>query len=65
MSDFSLSAGETDIAIALGTLDYLDTETDYVPWEAAALQLGKLKTRLSNTDGYGALMVRKVTGTHG
>ncbi|XP_025079132.1 aminopeptidase Ey-like [Pomacea canaliculata] len=50
------SAGETDIAVALGTLDYLDTETDYVPWEAAALQLGKLKTRLSNTDGYGALM---------
>ncbi|KAK7090085.1 hypothetical protein V1264_009931 [Littorina saxatilis] len=49
------SAGETSVAIALGTLEYLSEEEDYVPWGAANNLLKDLKTRLTGTSGFGAL----------
>ena len=43
--------------IALSTLEYLDKENDYVPWAAASRLLGDLRTRMTDTSGYGALSV--------
>ncbi|KAK7475553.1 hypothetical protein BaRGS_00033186, partial [Batillaria attramentaria] len=49
------SAGETEVDIALGTLEYLEAEMDYVPWKSASLQIADLKTHMVDTSGFGAL----------
>ena len=50
--------------IALSTLEYLEEEEDYVPWAAANKQLSDLRTRMTETSGYGALSVSCVEVGH-
>lgn len=49
------SAGETNISTALGTLEYLGAEMDYIPWKVASIQIGSLKTHMADSSHYGAL----------
>ena len=51
-------AGELDIDIALRTLEYLNTEEDYVPWVAAIRQLSYVDRMLKRTSLYGTFKVR-------
>lgn len=46
-------AGLLDMKIALQTLDYLDSELDFVPWKAALRELKYVKTSLQLTSLYG------------
>lgn len=43
--------------IALKTLDYLNKETEYVPWVAAGSQLGYIHDMVAETELYGAFEV--------
>ncbi|XP_039453704.1 aminopeptidase N-like [Culex pipiens pallens] len=49
--DFSW-AGLQDYSIAFSILDYLPTETEYIPWKAALTNLNSLDRVLSTTDHY-------------
>lgn len=58
------SAGLLDFSIALSTLDYLDMETDYVPWRAALRAFSYVRTALQLTPIYGrfqSYMKKKLT----
>lgn len=50
-------AGKLSTEIALHVLEYLDKETDYVPWVAAAQQLSYLDDMLRRTKLYGQFNV--------
>jgi len=43
---------------ALQTLDYLTSEEEYIPWEAAGAELGYIDTMLTETELYGAFQVQ-------
>jgi len=62
---WSLSrAGQLSTNIALHTLDYLDQELDYVPWQAAWQQFDYLNMMIRRTELYGkfqAFMVSQLT----
>ncbi|KAL4228896.1 hypothetical protein ACF0H5_011936 [Mactra antiquata] len=47
-------AGMLDFKIALRTFDYLDSETDFVPWSAAIREIKNLKSSLLMSSVYGA-----------
>lgn len=46
-------AGILDIETALHTLDYLNNETEYIPWGAAVKELAYLDRMLVSTPVYG------------
>ncbi|KAK3575959.1 hypothetical protein CHS0354_019277 [Potamilus streckersoni] len=46
-------ASQLDLDTALGTLDYLDLEQDYIPWSAASKEMSFLDVRLVRTAIYG------------
>ena len=43
LGDGDCRAGLLDYTVALETLDYLQNETQYVPWQAALIELQELK----------------------
>jgi len=51
-------AGETGIDVALQTVEYLDKETDFVPWSAAKRELKYLDLMLSKSEVYGDFQVQ-------
>ncbi|XP_056008322.1 putative aminopeptidase-2 isoform X2 [Ostrea edulis] len=59
-----VKAGEVSVDVALHSLEYLDTEKDYVPWAAAMRELGYLSDMLRETEVFGdyqTFMKEKVT----
>ena len=48
---------ELKMEIALQTVEYLDKERDYVPWEAAGSELGYVGTMLQRHPLYGGFKV--------
>ncbi|KAK6184957.1 hypothetical protein SNE40_007297 [Patella caerulea] len=49
-----VTSGDLDITIALKTLEYLNKEEDYVPREAARIQIAFVERMLSKSPVYGA-----------
>lgn len=45
------------VDVALHSLEYLDTEKDYVPWAAAMRELGYLSDMLRETEVFGDYQV--------
>lgn len=54
-----VKAGELSVGIALPSLEYLDSEADYVPWVSAMNEVGYLSDMLGETEAYGDFQVRK------
>jgi hypothetical protein len=52
-----VKAGEVSVDIALHSLEYLDTEMDYVPWAAALRELYYLSDMLRETEVFGDFQV--------
>ncbi|XP_062585470.1 uncharacterized protein LOC134247152 isoform X2 [Saccostrea cucullata] len=48
-----LKAGEVTVNVALQSLEYLDSEADYVPWRAAISELAYLSDMLGDTEVFG------------
>ena len=42
-----------NMTIALQTLDYLNNETEYIPWTAAGSEMNYISTMLRETELYG------------
>lgn len=54
-----VKAGELSVGVALPSLEYLDTESDYVPWVSAMNEVGYLSDMLGETEAYGDFQVSK------
>lgn len=50
-------AGELSMEIALQTIEYLGSEMDYVPWQAAQTELSYVRRMLVRTSLYGKYKV--------
>jgi hypothetical protein len=54
------SLGEVSISLALRSLDYLDQETEYVPWYAALGEIGYIRNMLLTKPIFGMFEVRSL-----
>lgn len=54
-----VKARELSVGVALSSLEYLDTESDYVPWVSAMNEVGYLSDMLGETEAYGDFQVSK------
>lgn len=54
------SLGEMSISLALSSLDYLNQETEYVPWYAALGEIGYIRNMLLTKPIFGKFEVRSL-----
>ena len=57
VSGSTFRAGRVDQVVGLQTTEYLLKETEYLPWEAASVNLGFIEDMLAHSDSYGLFEV--------